>query len=498
MSWYGTIGHDVGFVVTRFAAVIASLSVIAVAWREYYALPAVLLSAALAYLVGRLLLWMTSSTEDTSTAQALAAAAVTWLVVGLLSTLPFVFVAWTIVLNPTPVQTPSLNPTTRVLLSVENAAFEAISGITGTGLTMTRRASNLPATLQFWRSLLEWLGGIGIIVLILTVVRGMEDNVLDQYYKERSPLGRAGDDIPPPKLMLGAYTAFTFGSVVLLWLAGMPAWHALNHGMTGLSTGGFAVTDASIAAYDSLGIYLTLMPIMVVGAIPLPVYYLLLEGKLEGFAADLQTRWLVAICIGGTGLVAVLLSAANTYASASRTAVLAAFQFVSAITCTGFSTAPNMSGSWPPVAILTLIVAMVIGGAEGSTASGVKIVRVVSLIKGIRERVSEPFPDIDQSWDIEISGEHVSANFYNASIILALWLGFLLAGVFTLLVALPPGQISLQQALFEVASAQGNVGLSSGITTASLATGAKLVLMFHMWIGRLTIIPVLVLLRGVL
>lgn len=123
---------------------------------------------------------------------------------------------------------------------------------------------------------------------------------------------------------------------------------------------------------------------------------------------------------------------------------------------------------------------------------------MLSLAKGIRERVSEPFPDVAPLRDIEISGEHVSANFYNASIILTLWLGFLLAGVFALLVALPPSQISLQQALFKVASAQGNVGLSSGITTANLATSAKLVLMFHMWIGRLTIIPVLVLLRGAL
>lgn len=439
---------------------------------------------------------MTSPADDSSTAQAFASAAVTWLVVGLLSALPFIFVAWTVAFSPASVQTPSLSQTMRVYLSVDNAVFEALSGITGTGLTVTRRASKLPATLQFWRSLLEWLGGIGIIVLILTVVREMENGVLDQYYEERSPLGRAGDDTPPPKVMLGAFTAFTLLSVVFLGLAGMPAWHALNHGMTGLSTGGFTVTDASIASYDSLAIYLALLPIMILGAIPLPVYYLLLEGKVKGFIADLRTRWLVAICIAGAMVVAILLSTANTYELASQTVVLAAFQFVSAITCTGFSTAPNMGSLWPPVTMLMLTGAMVVGGSEGSTASGVKIVRVVSLAKGIRERISEPFPDVDPSRDIEISGEHVSANFYNASIILTLWLGFLLAGVFALFIVLPPGQVSLQQALFEVAGAQGNVGLSTGITTASLSTSAKLVLMFHMWIGRLTIIPVLVLLRG--
>lgn len=80
---------------------------------------------------------------------------------------------------------------------------------------------------------------MGIIVLILSVVRESEGNVLERYYQERSPLGKAGDDIPPPKAMLGAFTLL---SMALLWIGGMPIWHAINHGMTGLSTGGFAVT----------------------------------------------------------------------------------------------------------------------------------------------------------------------------------------------------------------------------------------------------------------
>ena len=496
MSWYGSIGHNIGLVLTRFTAVIATLLVVAIVWSEYYTIPAVLLSAMITYIIGWVLLRSTSAAEDTSTAQAFASAAVAWLVVGLLAALPFIFIAWTVALNPVIVQPPSMDSTLRVFLSVTNAAFEGLSGITGTGLSMTRKPSELPATLQWWRSMLEWLGGIGIIVLILTVVREMDEGVLDQYYEERSPLGRAGDDIPPPRTLLGAFTAFTLLAIVLLWLAGMPLWHAINHGMTGLSTGGFAVTDSSIASYDSLAIHVTLLPIMFFGAIPLPVYYLLLKGKIEGFATDLQTRVLLPICIAGALFVGMNLLITNTYDSPSRAAILATFQFVSAITCTGFSSASSLGTAWPSVAMLTLTLAMVVGGAEGSTASGVKIVRIVSLAKGVRERVSEPFPDIDPSRDIEISGEHVSANFYNASIILALWLGFLLAGVFVLLLMFSPSQVSLQNAFFEVASAQGNVGLSTGLTTPSLPIGVKLLLMFHMWIGRLTIIPVLVLLRG--
>lgn len=328
------------------------------------------------------------------------------------------------------------------------------------------------------------------------MVRQSDGGVLDQYYEERSPLGQAGDQIPSPSVMLGAFSIFTLHSIALLWAAGMPLWHAINHGMTGLSTGGFAVTDSSIAAYESLSIRLALLPIMFVGAIPLPVYYLLLEGNLEGFGTDRQTRWLLLVVAGGVALSAVFLFTTGTVRPTARGSVTVAFQFVSAITCTGFSTSTNMGSVWPPGAMLLLTLAMVVGGSEGSTASGVKIVRVVSLLKGVFERVSEPFPDIDSSREIEIGGEHASANFYNASVILVLWLTFLILSVFTLFVLLPPGGASFQNVVFEVASAQGNVGLSSGITTATLTPAVKLVLVVNMWVGRLTIIPILVLLRG--
>ena len=474
-----------------------TLVFISLLWGEYYAIPAELLSIVIVFSIGSILVYATSSADETSAAQAFASAALVWLIVGVLSALPFALIAWTVAIGPSVLNPPSMSPTLRAFLSPSNAVFEGISGITGTGLTVTRQPSQLPATLQWWRSLIEWLGGIGIIVLILSVVRESEGNVLDQYYQERSPLGKAGDDIPPPKAMLGAFTAFTLLSMALLWIVGMPVWHAINHGITGLSTGGFAVTDQSIAAYDGLAVQVTLIPIMLLGAIPLPVYYLLLNGKLQGFTTDLQTRWLLLVTAAGAAIISVLLLLSDTYRSTLEAGTRAAFQFTSAITCTGFSAATDMATIWPSTAMLLLTLAMIVGGSEGSTASGVKIVRVVSLVQGIRERVREPFPGNDPSREIEISGEHVSSNFYNASIILSLWVAFLLAGVFALLITLPSESASLQAVLFEVASAQGNVGLSSGVTSADQSPIVKVVLMVNMWVGRLTIIPVLVLVRGV-
>lgn len=155
MSWYNPIGRNLGMVLTKFAAVVASLAIVSTVWGEYYAIPAELLSAAIIYVVGRVLLYVASEDEETSPAQAFASAAVVWLAVGLFSSLPFAFVAGTIAFDPSFVETPPMNATMRPFLSPSNALFEGFSGITGTGLSVTRRASNLPATLQWWRSLTE-------------------------------------------------------------------------------------------------------------------------------------------------------------------------------------------------------------------------------------------------------------------------------------------------------------------------------------------------------
>jgi trk system potassium uptake protein TrkH len=135
----------------------------------------------------------------------------------------------------------------------------------------------------------------------------------------------------------------------------------------------------------------------------------------------------------------------------------------------------------------------------------VKVIRAISIVRGVRERIRDPFPEevLSGSIDESASGRHSSANYHNASLIAFLWVGIYLLGVFALLVVLPIGQgpeaIAVGNVLFTVASAQGNVGLTSGIVTPSspaLPGTAKLALTANMWIGRLEVVPVLVFLRG--
>lgn len=145
--------------------------------------------------------------------------------------------------------------------------------------------------------------------------------------------------------------------------------------MAGLSTDGFAVMDQSIAAYDDLAVQVTLIPIMLLGAIPLPVYYLLLNRKLQG-SLPTSRRGGYSSQRREMAIISVLLLISDTYGSVLEGGTRAAFQFISAITCTGFSAATNMATIWPSTAMLLLTLAMTVGGSEGSTASDIKIVRV--------------------------------------------------------------------------------------------------------------------------
>jgi trk system potassium uptake protein TrkH len=277
--------------------------------------------------------------------------------------------------------------------------------------------------------------------------------------------------------------------------------------MTGLATGGFSITDNSIATYDSVAIDFVLIPVMLLGSIAFPVHYLILQGDLRNFYSDLQTRWVFGYMGIGSALLWGLLYFAGPYETPFAALRYGLFQFVSAATCTGFQTAVDATnvalGRWPSYAQLTVTFGMFVGGAAGSTAGGIKLIRGLTLAKGIRYQIADVFYPETAVRRLEINDRRLnekeaSREFIEAAIIVVLWIVFLVVGTFLLLLTLPSGEYSLANVLFEVASAQDNVGLSSGITgPESLPTIGKVAFLFHMWIGRLEIIPVLVMLRTV-
>jgi trk system potassium uptake protein TrkH len=288
--------------------------------------------------------------------------------------------------------------------------------------------------------------------------------------------------------------------------------------MTGLTTGGFSVTDNSIATYNSPLVETVLLPIMILGAIAFPVHYVVLRDQtVSELVGDLQTRWLfvlLAVGVAALSLQNVLSVPSTSGAFATQTflpfpvpsldaAELDAirdstFQWVSALTCTGFQSAPI--GRWLAGAKVLVVGAMVIGGAAGSTVGGIKIIRAYTVARGIVWQFSRVFLPKNavitaRIGDRTLDRASMEREFSEAAIVSLLWLG-VLATTSVVLVNLTGPEFGYADALFEVASAQGNVGLSSGITGPTMSPLAEAMFTLNMWVGRLEIIPVLVFARA--
>ena len=366
--------RDLGMLVPVVGVMALISLVVPLAFHEPYAFSPLLLTAAISFALGALLYLPFRNAGDAKLKHGMIIAAFGWLVVAMLGALPFILTA--IFAQQSGVASPTLLH----FRDPANAFFESISGYTGTGLTMAARADLLPHTLQWWRSFIEWIGGMGVIVLMLTIIAGPQPGAAKYslYYAEAR-----GEKIHPSivstlRTMWWIFLLYTFVSTIILWGAGMPIWDALNTAMTAISTGGFSVTANSIASYHNVAIELALIPIMLFGAISFAVHYELMRGKGKVLWQDPQTRWVLIIMMMGSLFLALenLLSFGALQALREST-----FQFVSAMTCTGFQTVDIES--WSTTAKLLLSAGMVFGGAAGSTAGGIKVIRMLILIKGV-------------------------------------------------------------------------------------------------------------------
>ena len=473
--------------------IMAILSLIVpLVFNESFAYLPLVITAGISLLLGAALYFPFRNAGETQLKHGMIIAAFGWLLVALLGSLPFVLTAFF-------AEGKGASETLLYFKDPASAFFESISGYTGTGLTMAARADLLPKTLQWWRSFIEWIGGMGVIVLMLSILAGPRPGAArySLYYAEAR-----GEKIHPSisstlRTMWWIFLLYTFISVVALWGAGMPMWESINHAMTGISTGGFSVTDNSIASYNSVAIEVVLIPIMLLGAISFAVHYEMMRGKGRELWRDFQTRWFLVLVLTGIAF----LTLENLMVIGGFTALRhSAFQLVSSITCTGFQSADI--GAWSATGKLLLAAAMFIGGAAGSTAGGIKVMRMLILMRGVswrfRKIVSPRKAIVPFRLGTTVIDEgEVGQRLEDASLITFLWLIFLGLGILILLHTVSP-EHTLSDVVFEVASAQGNVGLSVGITQPTMSLASKLTLCFNMWIGRLEIIPVLMLVRAAL
>ena len=479
-----SILHDIGvFLHVPGVMAIASLPV-CLGWEEYYAIIPFIVCALVSLGIGQLLYRLSSDAEPSRTKYAMITVAFAWFLVPLCGAIPFILIAANL-------STDAGTPITILEFQKPwNAIFESFSGFTSTGLSMAMSPSALPRSFQWWRSFIEWVGGVGVIVLVLSLLEPSTDSY-QLYSSEGRDKQIALTVQATVQKIWWIYLLYTVASIVLFRVVGMPWWEALNHALTGIATGGFSVRDDSIGAYSPV-IQMAVIVVMIAGAISFPTHYRLLrDRRLSALWEDSQHRALWILLALGI----VLLWLANFVGSNSPYWLASVFQWASALGTCGFNTVTV--GRWSEGAKLLLSVGMIIGGAAGSTVGGIKLLRAVSLYKAVVWRFQRISLKPHQMMRYELDGKVLSEaeatrRIEAATVLTLLWVGLILIGTFILLQVVLP-IYSLSDVIFEVASALGSVGLSTGITHPDLAWLGKLILIVFMWMGRLEIIPVLLL-----
>ena len=454
----------------------------------YDALGPILITSAIYFGLGLPLYFSFKNADPPNFKSAMVTAALAWFFISLVGSIPF----WLI-----PYDKISLSS-----MAPLSAFFESMSGWTGTGLTMVGQENLLPHTLQFWRSLIQWVGGVGVIVLTLSILARPGTGSFVLYKGEARDQRTHPSIISTVRTIWWIFLLFTIIGVIALILIGsltpdgMSSWESLNHAMTGIATGGFSVTDDSMTSFGAIS-QIAIVILMITGAIAFAAHYDLLKGRIKKFFSDAQFRALIVLIF--LGLIGLTFVNLRLYGyDILRSLKYSGFQFTSAITCTGFASVENLS-TWTESGKLILAFAMIIGGAAGSTAGGIKLFRAILLYKGVGWRIKRAISTprrvfVHKLGDKSLSKEDAMDLINEAAIISFMWIILLFAGIIVIMQTTE--NQTLSNSFFEVCSAQGNVGLTAGITDINMSPVGKIMLIFNMWIGRLEIIPIIVLIKS--
>ena len=396
-----------------------------------------------------------------------------WLVVAIFGSLPFAY--------------------SELDLSVTDAFFESMSGVTTTGATVIVGLDFAPPGILLWRAILQWLGGIGIIVMAISVlpilrVGGMQMFRLEAFETDKV-LPRAAQIAGGIALV---YLILTVFAAVVLWALGMTGFEAVAHAMTSIATGGFSTSDLSLAKFNSAAIDWSISLFMILGSLPFVLYLRAVRGNPGYILRDSQVRWMLAIMAASVSIVAVWLWAELDMGPVTALRY-SAFNVISVMTGSGFATAAF--DTWGGFVMTIMFTLMFVGGCAGSTTCGIKIFRFQVLYATAltqMKRLLQPHGVFFPYYNKRPIPESVSAS------VMAFF--FLFIGSFGML-AMGLGLIGLDfvTAVSGAASAIANVGPGLGEiigpagTYRPLPDEAKWLLCAGMLLGRLELFTILVL-----
>jgi len=367
-----------------------------------------------------------------------------------------------------------------------DALFEAVSGITTTGLSTVAELENKPKSFLFARALMQWYGGLGFVVLAITLVMGQQSasrRLLGQEFEYDNIVVGIRSHARQVTLV---YLLLTFIPAVLLYFWGVGSFTSIVHVLSAVSTGGFSSFNDNLAGLDSWSIQLFLSCVGLLGAISLALYYRLYQYGFSKQTSLTETLVLLLMVISATTILALIMFLNNNmdwFTSIQRALLLA----ISAQTTTGFNS--FNTATLEPIAKTVIMLSMAVGGDIGSTAGGFKVLRFLILLKLMQFTIQRRAMADHAVCEPQLAGNAITTEEITGVLSL---LGWFIALIFCSWLPFVGMGHNPLDALFEVVSATATVGLSSGITQTELQPALKLILCFDMLAGRLEIIALIV------
>lgn len=376
-----------------------------------------------------------------------------------------------------------------------DAFFETMSGFTTTGSSILADIEAVPKSLLLWRATTHWLGGMGIVVLLVAILPALGFSAL-RVIEAEAP-GPSVDRITPhisntAKLLWLIYLGLTVAEVLLLMLGGMSLYDAVCHAFATMATGGFSPRNASVAYYKSGYVHWVITIFMFLAGTNFTLHYRVLTGNFRALFKDAEFRTYALIFLASSLIIAGDLLLSGTYGKPGESLRFSSFQVASILTTTGFATADF--AQWPAVSQTVLFFLMFVGGCAGSTGGGIKVIRIVVLLKMAfteMRYLSNP----RGVFAIFVNGKPVRKNvIYDVAALVFLYFAFFFVSV----VVISFTGVDVVTNITAVIANLGNIGPGLGKVGPVFNYGffpwwAKLWLSFAMLVGRLEVYTVLVL-----
>lgn len=470
----------------RICYLMAMASSLPAAWamigREWSPFASFVLMAGVFATLGAAGTWSAPAQHRLDWSHGMVVVALTWLLVPLVGSIPFVLSGH--------------------FSGPLDAFFDALSGVTTTGLSVIQDVDHLAPSLNFWRHFLQFLGGQGIVIAALSLFAGGAGMAM--YYGEARDEKIFPSVTSTARFIWAVSLAHLVFGVAMLTILGVVAvgfepirasFHALMIFFAGFDTGGFSPQSTSLGYYKSVWFEAGTAVLMIAGAMSFGLHFALWRGRRTQAFRNLETRTILSTFGLTLVLVIVGLAALGTYGGAFGLSRKGLFHTLSAHTGTGFSTIPSVElFEWGGLAFAGVVVAMALGGMASSTAGGVKALRIGLTLRVLRDQVRRVLlPDRAVIGQRYFQGGERRLTSEVAESVMAVSLLYVALYLIGAGVGIAHG-VPLQAALFESVSAAANVGLSVGVTEPGMPVLLQVTYMTQMWLGRLEFVAVFALL----